>query len=73
MSKSLEQKIMELKAQVKFIRKTQKNFLEQQSFIADKKPLFLTQFIDNLNTETSLVTISQKAKKKQGNTINTAF
>jgi transposase-like protein len=40
MSKSPEQKIMELEAKVKLLEK-QKSFLEQQAFVADKKAIIL--------------------------------
>ena len=45
MSKSPEQKIMELEAQVKLLEK-QKSFLEQQAFVADKKAIIFDMMID---------------------------
>ena len=45
MSKSPEQKIMELEAQVKFLEK-QKAFLEQQAFVVDKKAIIFDMMID---------------------------
>ncbi|WP_374541166.1 transposase [Flavobacterium sp.] len=45
MSKSPEQKIMELEAQVKLLEK-QKAFLEQQAFVADKKAIIFDMMID---------------------------
>ena len=45
MSKSPEQKIMELEAQVKLLQK-QKTFLEQQAFVADKKAVIFNMMID---------------------------
>ena len=45
MSKSPEQKIMELEAKVKLLEK-QKNFLEQQAFVADKKAIIFDMMID---------------------------
>jgi transposase len=45
MSKSTEQKIMELEAKVKLLEK-QKSFLERQAFVADKKVIFFDMMID---------------------------
>jgi transposase len=45
MSKSPEQKIMELEAKVKLLEK-QKSFLERQAFIADKKAIIFDMMID---------------------------
>jgi transposase len=45
MSKSPEQKIMELEAKVKLLEK-QKSFLEQQAFVADKKAIIFDMMID---------------------------
>lgn len=45
MSKSPEQKIMELEAKVKLLEK-QKSFLERQAFVADKKVIFFDMMID---------------------------
>lgn len=45
MSKSPEQKIMELEAKVKLLEK-QKTFLEQQSYVADKKAIIFDMMID---------------------------
>ena len=45
MSKSPEQKIMELEAKVKLLEK-QKFFLEQQAFVADKKAIIFDMMID---------------------------
>ena len=45
MSKSPEQKIMELEAQVKLLEK-QKAFLEQQAFVADRKAIIFDMMID---------------------------
>ena len=45
MSKSPEQKIMELEAKVKLLEK-QKTFLEQQAFVADKKAIIFDMMID---------------------------
>lgn len=45
MSKSPDQKIMELEAKVKLLEK-QKTFLEQQSYVADKKAIIFDMMID---------------------------
>jgi transposase-like protein len=45
MSKSPEQKIMELEAKVKLLEK-QKTFLEQQAYVADKKAIIFDMMID---------------------------
>ena len=45
MTKSPEQKIMELEAKVKLLEK-QKSFLEQQAFVADKKAIIFDMMID---------------------------
>jgi len=45
MSKSPEQKIMELDAKVKLLEK-QKAFLEQQAYVADKKAIIFDMMID---------------------------
>lgn len=45
MSKTPEQKIMELEAKVKLLEK-QKAFLEQQAFVADKKAIIFDMMID---------------------------
>ena len=45
MSKSPEQKIMELEAKVKLLEK-QKFFLEQQAFVSDKKAIIFDMMID---------------------------
>ncbi len=45
MSKSPEQKIMELEVQVKLLEK-QKAFLERQAFVADKKAILFDMMID---------------------------
>lgn len=45
MSKTPEQKIMELEAQVKLLEK-QKTFLERQAFVADKKAILFDMMID---------------------------
>jgi transposase-like protein len=45
MSKSPEQKIMELEAKVKLLEK-QKAFLEQQAYVADKKAIIFDMMID---------------------------
>ena len=45
MSKSPEQKVMELEAQVKLLEK-QKTFLEHQMFVADKKAIIFDMMID---------------------------
>ena len=45
MSKSPEQKIMELEAQVKLLEK-QKALLEQQAFVADKKSIIFDMMIN---------------------------
>lgn len=45
MSKSPEQKIMELEAKVKLLEK-QKAFLEHQAFVADKKAIIFDMMID---------------------------
>ena len=45
MSKSPEQKIMELEAQVKLLEK-QKSLLERQAFVADKKAIIFDMMID---------------------------
>ena len=45
MTKSPEQKIMELEIKVKILEK-QKSFLEQQAFVADKKAIIFDMMID---------------------------
>jgi transposase-like protein len=45
MTKSPEQKIMELETQVKLLEK-QKSLLEQQAFVADKKAIIFDMMID---------------------------
>jgi hypothetical protein len=45
MTKTPEQKIMELEAQVKLLEK-QKAFLERQAFVADKKAILFDMMID---------------------------
>ena len=45
MTKSPEQRIMELEAKVKLLEK-QKSFLEQQAFVADKKAIIFDMMID---------------------------
>jgi len=45
MSKSPEQKIMELEAKVKLLER-QKAFLEQQAYVADKKAIIFDMMID---------------------------
>jgi hypothetical protein len=45
MSKSPEQKIMELEAKVKLLEK-QKSLLERQAFVADKKAIIFDMMID---------------------------
>lgn len=45
MSKTPEQKIMELEAKVKLLEK-QKTFLEQQAYVADKKAIIFDMMID---------------------------
>jgi len=45
MTKSPEQRIMELEAKVKLLEK-QKSFLEQQAFFADKKAIIFDTMID---------------------------
>ena len=44
-SKSLQQKIIELEAKVKLLEK-QKSFIEQQVFVANKKAIIFTTMID---------------------------
>ena len=44
-TKSPEQRIMELEAKVKLLEK-QKSFLEQQAFVADKKAIIFDMMID---------------------------
>ena len=45
MTKSPEQRIMELEAKVKLLEK-QKSFLEQQAFVSDKKAIIFDMMID---------------------------
>ena len=45
MSKSPEQKVMELEAKVKLLEK-QKSLLEHQAFVADKKAIIFDMMID---------------------------
>lgn len=45
MQKTPEQLIMELEAEVRLLEK-QKTFLEEQSYIADKKAIFFDMMID---------------------------
>ncbi len=45
MSKTPEQKIMELEAKVRLLEK-QKSFLEQQAYVADKKAILFDMMID---------------------------
>jgi transposase len=45
MSKTPEQKIMELEAKVRLLEK-QKSFLEQQAYVADKKAIIFDMMID---------------------------
>ena len=74
MSKSPEQKIMELEAKVKLLEK-QKSFLEQQAFVADKKAIIFDMMIDiaekeyqidiRKNSSPEQSTILSKKKSKQ--------
>ena len=74
MSKSPEQKIMELEAKVKLLEK-QKNSLEQQAFVADKKAIIFDMMIDiaekeykidiRKNSPPEQSTISKKNNNKQ--------
>ena len=50
MPKSPDQKIMELEAKVRLLEK-QKTFLEQQSFVADKKAIIFDMMIDIVEKE----------------------
>ena len=74
MTKTPEQKIMELEAQVKLLEK-QKSLLERQAFVADKKAILFDMMIDlaekeyhidiRKNSAPEQSTISEKENEKQ--------
>jgi transposase len=63
MSKSPEQKIMEIEAKVKLLEK-QKTFLEQQAFGADKKAIIFDMMIDIAEKEYQ-IDIRKKSSPEQ--------
>ena len=69
MSKSPEQKIMELEAKVKLLEK-QKSFLERQAFVADKKAIIFDMMID-IAEEEYKIDIRKNAPPEQSTILNT--
>ena len=67
MSKSPEQKIMELEAQVKLFEK-QKALLEQQAFVADKKSIIFDMMI-NLAEKEYQIDIRKNSSPEQSTTL----
>ena len=67
MSKSPEQKIMELEAKVKLLEK-QKFFLEQQAFVADKKAIIFDMMIDIAEKEYK-IDIRKNSSPEQSNVL----
>ena len=68
MSKSPEQKIMELEAKVKLLEK-QKFFLEQQAFVSDKKAIIFDMMIDIAEKEYQ-IDIRKNSSPEQSTIIN---
>ena len=68
MSKSPEQKIMELEAKVKLLEK-QKSFLEQQVFVADKKAIIFDMMIDIAEKEYQ-IDIRKNSSPEQSTILN---
>jgi transposase len=69
MSKSPEQKIMELEAKVKLLAK-QKSFLERQAFVADKKAIIFDMMID-IAEEEYKIDIRKNSPPEQSTILNT--
>ena len=69
MSKSPEQKIMELEAKVKLLEK-QKSFLERQAFVADKKAIIIDMMID-IAEEEYKIDIRKNSPPEQSTILNT--
>ena len=69
MSKSPEQKIMELEAKVKLLEK-QKSFLERQAFVADKKAIIFDMMID-IAEEEYKIDIRKNSPPEQSTISNT--
>jgi transposase-like protein len=69
MSKSPEQKIMELEAKVKLLEK-QKCFLERQAFVADKKAIIFDMMID-IAEEEYKIDIRKNSPPEQSTILNT--
>lgn len=68
MSKSPEQKIMELEAKVKLLEK-QKAFLEQQAFVSDKKAIIFDMMIDIAEKEYQ-IDIRKNSSPEQSTILN---
>lgn len=68
MSKSPEQKIMELEAKVKLLEK-QKSFLERQAFVADKKVIIFDMMID-IAEEEYKIDIRKNSPPEQSTILN---
>ena len=68
MSKSPEQKIMELEAKVKLLEK-QKSFLERQAFVADKKSIIFDMMID-IAEEEYKIDIRKNSAPEQSTILN---
>ena len=68
MPKSPEQRIMELEAQVKLLKK-QKAFLEQQAFVADKKAIIFDMMIDIAEKEYQ-IDIRKNSSPEQSTILN---
>ncbi|HSP89224.1 MAG TPA: hypothetical protein VLN45_13900 [Ignavibacteriaceae bacterium] len=68
MSKSPEQKIMELEAKVKLLEK-QKSFLERQAFVADKKAIIFDMMID-IAEEEYKIDIRKNSPPEQSTILN---
>jgi transposase len=68
MSKSPEQKIMELEAKVKLLAK-QKSFLERQAFVADKKAIIFDMMID-IAEEEYKIDIRKNSPPEQSTILN---
>ena len=69
MSKSPEQKIMELEAKVKLLEK-QKSLLERQAFVADKKAIIFDMMID-IAEEEYKIDIRKNSPPEQSTILNT--
>ena len=68
MSKSPEQKIMELEAKVKLLEK-QKSLLERQAFVADKKAIIFDMMID-IAEEEYKIDIRKNSPPEQSTILN---